>query len=47
MVSIPGLHPFNQDVTTWWTGKDPAAGVFKYSGSYQMVTTAELRTGFG
>ena len=46
MVSIPGLHPVNQNVTTWWSGKDPAAGVFKYSGSYQMVTTTELRTGY-
>ena len=46
IVSIPGLHPDNQNVTTWWSGKDPAAGVFKYSGNYQMVTTAELRTGY-
>ena len=22
MVSIPGLHPVNQNVTTWWSGKD-------------------------
>ena len=30
MVSIPGLHPVNQNVLTWWPGKDPSAGVFKF-----------------
>ena len=24
MVSTPGLHPTDQNVTTWWSGKDPA-----------------------
>ena len=46
MVSIPGLHPTNQNVTTWWSGKDPAAGVFKFSGGYQAVTTAVPGTGY-
>ena len=39
MVSTPGLHPTNQNVTTWWSGKDPAAGVFRFSGGYLPVTT--------
>ncbi|MBP9083761.1 MAG: T9SS type A sorting domain-containing protein, partial [Bacteroidia bacterium] len=39
MVSTPGLHPVNQDVLTWWSGKDPASGVFRYSGGYLPVTT--------
>jgi hypothetical protein len=39
MVSIPGLHPVNQEVLTWWSGKDPAASVFKYSGGYSIVTS--------
>jgi hypothetical protein len=39
MVSTPGLHPTNQNVTTWWAGKDPAAGVFRFSGGYIPVTT--------
>jgi hypothetical protein len=30
MVSIPGLHPTNQNVLTWWSGKDPNASVFEY-----------------
>ncbi len=45
MVSIPGLHPTNQLVLTWWPGKDPSASMFKYSGGYQAVDT--LKTGFG
>ena len=39
MVSTPGLHPADQNVTTWWSGKDPAAGVFRFSGGYLPVTT--------
>lgn len=46
MVSVPGLHPTNQNVNTWWSGKDPAAGVFRYSGGYQSVTDASPGTGY-
>ena len=46
MVSVPGLLPDNQNVTNWWPGKDPAANVFKYSGSYQTVTTAAPSEGY-
>ena len=46
IVSIPGLHPLNQNVSTWWSGKDPSSGVFKFNGSYQSVSTVELRTGY-
>lgn len=46
MVSVPGLHPTNQNVNTWWSGKDPAAGVFRYSGGYQSVTDAAPGTGY-
>lgn len=38
MVSIPGLHPLGQHVNTWWSGKDPAANVFKYNNGYQAIT---------
>ncbi len=31
MVSVPGINPAGMGVTTWWSGKDPAADVFKYS----------------
>ena len=40
MVSIPGLHPTDQNVNTWWAFRDPGANVFKYAGGYQAVATA-------
>jgi hypothetical protein len=46
MVSIPGLHPTNQQVLTWWPGKDPGANVFKYSGGYQSITEASPTEGY-
>ncbi|RKY99289.1 MAG: hypothetical protein DRQ13_02570, partial [Ignavibacteriae bacterium] len=46
MVSVPGLHPTNQNVTTWWPGKDPGASVFKYSGGYSAVTTTTPTEGY-
>jgi hypothetical protein len=46
MVSVPGLHPTNQDVTTWWSGKDPSAGVFRFSGGYLPVTTTTPGQGY-
>jgi hypothetical protein len=45
MVSVPGLHPVDQNVTTWWSGKDPAANVFRFQSGYQAVTT--VQPGFG
>jgi hypothetical protein len=46
IVSIPGLHPTDQNISTWWAYKDPAANVFKYAGGYQAVTTATPGTGY-
>ncbi|MDP2366387.1 MAG: hypothetical protein Q8M94_21750, partial [Ignavibacteria bacterium] len=46
MVSVPGLHPVDQNVTTWWSGKDPAAGVFRFSGGYLSVTTTTPGQGY-
>jgi hypothetical protein len=46
MVSIPGLQPTDQNVLTWWPGKDPGAAVFKYSGGYQIVTDAAPTEGY-
>ena len=46
MVSDPGLHPTNQNVETWWSGKDPAAGVFKYTGGYVQVFTTTPSEGY-
>ena len=44
MVSIPGLHPVDQDVNTWWTGL--VGDVFKFSGGYVSVTTAVPGEGY-
>ena len=46
MVSVPGLHPTNQNVDTWWAFRDQGANVFKYAGGYQSVTTAVPGTGY-
>ena len=46
MVSIPGLHPTDQNVNTWWAFKDPSANVFKYAGGYQAVTDAVPGIGY-
>jgi len=44
MVSIPGLHPTNQDVTTWWSNL--TGSVFKFSGGYVSTTTAATGEGY-
>ncbi|NWG28261.1 MAG: hypothetical protein HXY48_06975, partial [Ignavibacteriaceae bacterium] len=46
MVSIPGLHPIDQNVDTWWQYRDPGANVFKYSGGYQIVSLATPGIGY-
>ena len=46
LLSIPGLHPVDQNTTTWWPGKDPTANVFKFEGSYEPVTTLEPGKGY-
>lgn len=40
LVSIPGLHPVDQNVNTWWSLRDPAANVFGWSSGYYTVNTA-------
>ena len=46
MVSIPGLHPLDQNVNTWWEYRDPSASIFKYSGGYLPVTTVTPGMGY-
>ena len=46
MVSIPGLHPTNQNVNTWWSGRNPLADVYKWTTSYVSVTTATPSEGY-
>ena len=46
MVSVPGIHPVDQNVTTWWSGKDPSAGVFRFSSGYLPVTETTPGEGY-
>ena len=46
MVAIPGLHPVDQNVNTWWQYRNQGANVFRYSNGYQSVTTAVPGTGY-
>jgi len=48
MVSVPGVNPDGQGVDFWWSGKDPAANVFKYvdGPGYIPVTTAAPTEGY-
>jgi hypothetical protein len=46
MVSVPGVNPVGQEVNTWWSEKDPAANVYKYTGSYQSITVATPGEGY-
>ncbi len=46
MVSVPGTNPEGMGVDTWWSGKDPAANVFKYGTGYQQVTSATPGEGY-
>jgi hypothetical protein len=46
MVSIPGLHPTDQNVGTWWQYRDLGANVFRYASGYQPVTVAAPGIGY-
>ncbi|QQS34722.1 MAG: T9SS type A sorting domain-containing protein [Ignavibacteriales bacterium] len=46
MTSIPGLHPVNQNVNTWWINRNPLADVYKWNGSYTVVTLADPSEGY-
>jgi hypothetical protein len=46
LVSIPGLHPVNQNVNTWWLNKDPSSDVFRYNGVYQSTSTVIPGNGY-
>ncbi len=46
MVSIPGKHPVNQNINTWWPFRDITAGVYKFLAGYQSVTTVTPGIGY-
>lgn len=45
LVSIPGSHPNNQLVNTWWAYRDKSANVYGFNGQYQIVN--DLQNGKG
>ena len=46
LVSIPGLHPTDQNVNTWWSGRDINTPVYKFSNGYEAITTATPGEGY-
>jgi len=53
IVSVPGLHPTNQNVDTWWAFRDMTANVFYYAdpappvpNGYQSTPTVEPGLGY-
>lgn len=46
MVSIPGKHPLNQNINTWWSFRDLTADVFKYASGYQAVSNVIPTAGY-
>ena len=46
MVSIPGKHPLNQNIDTWWAFRDNSAYVYKYVAGYQTVVNLLPGTGY-
>ena len=46
LVSIPGLHPVNQNPETWWQYKDPTAVVYSFNNGYVQVSSLEPGKGY-
>ena len=46
MVSTPGLHPVDQNVSTWWPNRNTLADVFKWTTTYEPVTLTAPREGY-
>ena len=46
MVSTPGLHPTNQNVSTWWPNRNTLADVYKWTTTYDPVTLTDPGEGY-
>ena len=46
MVSVPGINPAGMGVSTWWSGRNTLADVYKWTGAYTAVTTATPTEGY-
>ena len=46
MVSVPGLHPVDQNVNTWWSGRNQLADVYRWTTTYEAVTNTTPVQGY-
>ena len=46
MVSVPGVNPAGQGVSTWWPNRNTLADVYKWNGTYTAVTNATPGEGY-
>ena len=46
MVSVPGVNPAGQGVSTWWPNRNLLADVYKWNGSYSVVTNTTPGEGY-
>ena len=46
MVSVPGINPDGQGVDFWWSGRNPLASVYKWTGTYTAITSATPTEGY-
>ena len=46
MVSVPGLNPAGMGVSTWWPNRNTLADVYKWNGSYSVVTNTTPGEGY-
>ncbi|WP_337865325.1 reprolysin-like metallopeptidase [Ignavibacterium sp.] len=46
LVSVPGSHPTNQGINSWWHYRDLSAGVFKFNNGYVLVDSVFPGNGY-
>ena len=46
MVSVPGVNPAGQEVSMWWPNRNLLADVYKWNGSYSVVTNTTPGEGY-
>lgn len=46
IVSVPGLHPTNQNVNTWWQNRNPLADVYNWTTTYNPVSSTAPTLGY-
>ena len=46
MVSVPGINPAGQGVSTWWPDRNLLADVYKWNGTYSVVTNTTPGEGY-